>query len=209
MAEMKTFDQWNNTLCACGVTANVSHTWSPIFETVITDTSFSRGVAELPDFLGNVIHESSVLTRLEESLNYTTPGRLMKVWPTRFPTLESETPYRGNPKALANKVYGSRMGNIDGDGWTYRGRGLIMITGRDNYAAIEAVTGFPIVSQPDLLLDKSIALSLAIAWWENRITDKYLGNKPRIRRLVNGGEIGLTDVTRISIRAAVSMGLPT
>jgi putative chitinase len=71
---------------------------------------------------------------VEENLNYSAK-RLTQVWPSRFPSIAAATPYANNPQKLANKVYGGRMGNVaPDDGWRYRGRGFVQITGRDNYA---------------------------------------------------------------------------
>jgi putative chitinase len=86
-------------------------------------------------FLAQIAHESSEFRRLVESLNYT-GSRLMKVWPKRFQTLEKANEYARQPEKLANYVYAKRLGNGDvasGDGWRYRGRGLIQLTGRANY----------------------------------------------------------------------------
>ena len=76
-------------------------------------------------FAAQIATESGGMTRLEKSLFYTAE-RLCQVWPKRFPTLVSVKPYAGNPKALAEKVYGGRLGNVQpGDGWRYRGGGLM------------------------------------------------------------------------------------
>lgn len=88
-------------------------------------------------FLAQVGHETGNLSVFEENLNYS-GERLTKVWPGRFPTLASTAGYARNPVALANKVYANRMGNRDeksGDGWRYRGAGMIQLTGRDNHLA--------------------------------------------------------------------------
>lgn len=92
----------------------------------------------LHEFLANLIEESWEFGKFEESLNYR-PARLLVVWPSRFKTLVSTVGYAHNPKALANKVYGGRMGNkLPNDGWDFRGGGPIQITGRDNYTAFTA-----------------------------------------------------------------------
>ena len=94
-------------------------------------------------FLGQCGHESNGFTALVENLNYKAES-LCKVWPKRFPTLDAAQPYNRNPEAIANHVYASRMGNGDeesGDGFAFRGRGLIQLTGRDNYRACGEALG--------------------------------------------------------------------
>lgn len=86
-------------------------------------------------FLAQVLHESGLLAATEENLNYSAAG-LMKTWPTRFPAPPIAKAYERQPEKIANKVYASRMGNRDeasGDGWKYRGAGLIQLTGKDNH----------------------------------------------------------------------------
>lgn len=88
-------------------------------------------------FLANVAVESQELRKVEENMNYSI-ARLMVVWPTRFRTAAEAMPYARNPEKLANKVYANRLGNGDeasGDGWRYRGSGLIQLTGRDHHQA--------------------------------------------------------------------------
>jgi putative chitinase len=87
-------------------------------------------------FLAQVSHESGQLSRVRESLHYSTAARLCAVWPSRFPTIESALPFAGQPEALGDKVYGGRMGNTQpGDGLRYCGRGPIQVTGRAGYVA--------------------------------------------------------------------------
>ena len=155
-------------------------------------------MAELPDFLGNILHESLMLARLEENLNYTRPERLMEVWPKRFPTLALARQYVRSPQKLADYVYGNRLGNVNGDGWSYRGSGLIMVTGLANFQLIEETTGLPVVANPDMLRQPDTALQVAIAWWEARVPDSAVGNRVRVRRAVNGGDIGLRHTTQLS-----------
>src|SRR6266481_4067159 len=101
-------------------------------------------------FLAQVAHESSELTHLIENLSYSA-ARLIQVWPRRFPTLKKARTYERNPEKLANYVYASRLGNGDeasGDGWRYRGRGLIQLTGRSNYASCSTATGIDLLQSP-------------------------------------------------------------
>lgn len=143
-------------------------------------------------FLAQVAVESRNLQATEENLNYSAE-RLVQVWPNRFPSVESAKPYAGNPAALANKVYANRMGNGDeasGDGYQYRGRGLMQITGRANYRAL----GYE--ENPDALaLPKAAAASVA-AFWRNsglhKLTRIELSRRQfdAISRRVNGGNHG-------------------
>lgn len=191
--------QWETILTRCGVGSAEVSMWSPIFSEAISDTTFSLGMeAELPDFLGNIFHESLMLARLEENLYYTRPERLMEVWPKRFPTLALARQYTRSPQKLADYVYGNRLGNVNGDGWTYRGSGLIMVTGLYNFQVVEDVTGLPVVANPDILREPAGALDVAVAWWEARVPDEVMGNRVRVRRAVNGGDVGLRDTTRLS-----------
>ena len=192
-------EQWAEMLTRCGVGSAEVSTWSPIFFEEIDDNTFSLGLeAELPDFLGNILHESLMLARLEENLYYTRPERLMEVWPKRFPTLALARQYVRSPQKLADYVYGNRLGNVNGDGWSYRGSGLIMVTGLYNFQLVEDATGLPVVTHPDMLREPHAALEVAVAWWEAKVPDEAMGNRVRVRRAVNGGDIGLRDTTRLS-----------
>ena len=200
--------QWLTLLTRCGVASDVAGTWSPIFSEGVRDDTFSLGwKAELPDFLGNILHESLYLRRLEENLNYTRAQRLMDVWPSRFKSLAFAEQYVRQPRKLANYVYGNRLGNTPGtdDGWDYRGSGLIMVTGKANFAAVEEATMVPVVASPDLLREPESALQVAIAWWEGNVPDSAIGNRIKVRRAVNGGTIGLQETTELSNRAEEAM----
>lgn len=138
-------------------------------------------------------HESSGFTRFEENLNYSAQ-RLCAVWPSRFPTLASAKPYANNPQALANKVYGGRMGNGPGEGWTFRGRGP-MLTGKENYALCAARTGLDLVGNPDLAAAPEHFVHIACDFWGqaccNALADT--DNLEAITVKINGGRIGLSE----------------
>ena len=107
--------------------------------------------------------ESAGFRSSEENLRYSAK-RLMAVWPKRFPALAAAERYAFNPEALANQVYGGRMGNTErGDGWKYRGRGPKQITGRDNYRLIGGILGLDLEDDPDLLLRPDIGFKAAVA----------------------------------------------
>lgn len=155
-------------------------------------------------FLAQIAHESGQLTRLSENLNYSAK-RLMQVWPNRFATLEKALQYERNPERLANYVYAKRIGNGDeasGDGWSYRGRGLIQLTGRGNYRAAAQGIGLPLEEQPDLVAQPGPA-ALSAAWfWKSRGLNELADDQnddndtedfKAITKLINGGTVGINE----------------
>lgn len=192
----------------CGVRQSTSAQWAPVFDKVVKPEKFSAGIGEIDDFLGQILHESAMLERIEENLRYTTASRLMQVWPTRFPNEMFARRFVSKPEELANYVYGARMGNYaPGDGYRYRGRGLIMVTGKDNYTALSKICGLDLVGSPDLLAVPFNALVVSMAWWEGKIPDALLGNVKKITKAVNGGAVGLTDRAKIAAKAAEAIKL--
>lgn len=196
---------WFTILVRCGCSTMVAQNWAPVFAAEAGPERFSLGHEELDDFLGQVLHESAMLTRVEENLNYR-PERLVAVWPHRFPSAAAALGYAHNPQALANLVYGGRLGNtaLD-DGWHYRGRGLIQVTGRANYRALATAMGLPLESNPDMLTQPAIALRSAVAWWEGNVPDGVMGDIVRVRRAVNGGKVGLEDAERVTVLARTAL----
>ena len=193
MNQLMNANYWREVLLKCGVKVMTAAQWAPVFADVVKDNSFNMGSTEVDDFLGQILHESASLTQFSENLNYSAE-RLCVVWPSRFPTLQSAQPYARNPQALANKVYGGRMGNTQpGDGWKYRGRAPIQITGHDNYAAVGKLMGQDLLTLPELLEQPRFALEACIAWWEDRIPDSMIGDPQKVTKRVNGGLIGLAD----------------
>lgn len=156
--------------------------------------------ARLAAFLAQIGHESQGLRRTSENLNYSA-GRLLAVWPSRFTSSQAAS-LEHNPEAIANHVYGGRLGNTQpGDGWRYRGRGLIQVTGRRNYEAIteelaEVVGSVPdFVLQPDLLENPRWAALSAAAYWGSRHLNELAdaGKFDAIGRAINGGNNGAED----------------
>lgn len=119
-------------------------------------------------FLAHCAVESAGFTKLRENLLYTTPQRVLQVFPSRIKNLEEAKRLTKNPEALANTVYAGRLGNgpsVSGDGWRYAGKGLFQLTGRANYAEAAKALGYPYESHPDLLLEpKHAALTAAWFW---------------------------------------------
>ena len=148
-------------------------------------------------FMAQLAHESGGLRIFEENLNYSAE-RLTEVWSKRFPSLAAAKPFAKNPQALGNKVYANRMGNGDeasGDGFRYRGRGFIQITGKSNYEAIGKITGLDLVGDPDQAADPDSMLLVACGFWKannlNRFADQ--GNFTGLTQAINGGLNGLDD----------------
>ena len=152
-------------------------------------------------FLAQCGHESAGFSVLKENLNYSAEG-LNKIFKKYFPTLESAQPYARQPEKIANKVYANRMGNGDeasGDGWRYRGRGPIQLTGKDNYRAF-ANDYFEdpqtLLDDPDLLIDHIPTSLLAAVWfWQkNKLNVQAdAGDIKMMTKKINGGFIGLED----------------
>ena len=146
-------------------------------------------------FIGQCQHESGNFTLLQENLNYSADA-LMRVWPSRFPSLEEANKYHRNPEKIANKVYGGRMGNTeDGDGWLYRGRGIKQLTGKENYRNCGNGLGVDLVANPDLLLEPKYAC-LSAGWYWNKHNLNALADKEDYELLtkrINGGLIGHDD----------------
>ncbi|MGU3539958.1 peptidoglycan-binding protein [Methylobacterium sp. A54F] len=154
-------------------------------------------------FLAQVAAETGGFRLLEENLSYSAE-RLCAVWPKRFPSLTAAKPFARNPKALAEKVYGNRpnLGNVrPGDGWRYRGGGMLQTTGRANYRA----AGFE--DDPDRLRQPTSALAAALTYWTdhdcNALADA--DDLEALRRRVNGGVNGLADARAYlaKVKAAV------
>lgn len=147
-------------------------------------------------FLAQCAHESNGLRILVEDLRYSAAG-LVRTWPTRF-SAEQAAAYAGNPVRIANRVYSFRMGNgaeESGDGWRYRGRGLLQITGRDGYARCGKALGLELLGDPDQLLELGTAAASAAWYWKsngcNELADA--GQFAAITRRINGGLIGQDD----------------
>lgn len=180
--------RWLEVLTYCGVRAITAAKWAPIFEEYIQPNKFSLGIREIDDFVGQVLHETAMLEKLVEDLNYSAQ-RLIEVWPTRFHGLSEAIPYAMNPEWLAEKVYGKRLGNTSpGDGFKYRGRGIPMVTGKANYQLLQELTAEPLVDFPVLLENPRIALQCGLLWWENKVPDDAIDTIWRVTRAVQGGQ---------------------
>jgi putative chitinase len=146
-------------------------------------------------FLGQTMHESGGYKFLRENLNYSAKA-LMNTWPSRFPDMDTAEKYERQPEKIANKVYSGRMGNTeDGDGAKYIGRGLIQLTGKDNYKAFGEAIGEDLVSTPQLVEQPRYA-ALSAGWFWNKRGLNALADDMDITTLtvrINGGRIGIDD----------------
>jgi putative chitinase len=154
----------------------------------------------LAHFLAQAGHESGGFKAVNENLNYGAKG-LLSIFKKYFPTEEKAKLYERKPEKIANLVYGSRMGNgpeTSGEGFKFRGRGYIQLTGKDNYKAFDAVVTENILENPDLVASKYPLMSAAWFFHKNglhKIADKGATDAvvTEVTKRVNGGTIGLAD----------------
>ena len=182
----------------CGIAADGK--WGPGTYKAARDY-FKLTNNQAAHFFGQCAHESGNFKVFSENLNYSADG-LTKIFKKYFPTPTSTTGYARKPEKIANKVYANRMGNgpeSSGDGWKYRGRGPIQLTGKDNYSAFAADIGRPdVVTNPDLVVSE---LAFESALWFFRknnllaVADKGVSTTviTQITKRVNGGTHGLDD----------------
>lgn len=195
---MITDRDWLRILGRMGVRATTAAAWASAFEDEVQPEKFSAGMDDLKAWLPQILHECELLESLEENLSYSAE-RIVAVWPMRFPRIDDAVPYAHSPRALANKVYAGRMGNVGAeDGWMYRGRSPIMVTGRAAYTMLGDRTGEDLIVLPDLILQPHYGLDAAIAWWEGVIPDSMLSDQVKLRRKVNGGVVGMEHVAQLA-----------
>jgi len=148
-------------------------------------------------FIGQCGHECGNFKILEENLNYRAEV-LMRLWKSRFPTIEIANEYARNPKKIANKVYASRMGNRDessGDGFRFRGRGCIQLTGHANYFHAGKACDVDFVMEPDLVATPQYAAMTAGWFWDTHKLNQFADVRDfkTMTKKINGGFIGLDD----------------
>lgn len=155
----------------------------------------------LAHFLAQCSHESANFKKTEENFNYKSVDRLVKIFKKYFPTEEIAYFYIGHPEAIASRVYASRMGNgseESAEGWIYRGRGYIQLTGKSNYIAFDKEVNDDIVLNPDLVKTKYPLLSAGWFWNYNKLNNLADKGATRedvcaITKKVNGGYNGLEE----------------
>lgn len=172
----------------------IDHKWlAPLEETFAKYDIFTP--VRQACFIGQCAHESGNFKTLQENLNYSAEG-LMKTWPSRFPTKEIADQYARQPAKIAGKVYNGRLGNTsEEEASKYLGRGLIQLTGKENYANCGLGLGVDFVGNPDWLLDPKYA-TLSAGWYWNKKGLNALADSSDIETMtkrINGGLIGLDD----------------
>ena len=150
---------------------------------------------EIAMFLAQTTHESNDYKRLEESFNYR-PERLFQVFKKRVGSLEKakELCSQGS-EAIANFVYGGRLGNAKDEGYKYRGRGIIQLTGKNNYKYYGDKLNIDLVNSPDLAKEPNIAIEIALLFWKEKGCGLLArnGDVKGVTKLINGGYNGLED----------------
>jgi len=169
--------------------------WYDAISRILPDYEINT-VPRVAAFLAQCAHESANFTALKENLNYTAAS-LSRVWPSRFPPAIAEQ-YAHNQEMIANRAYCDRMGNgpeESGDGWRYAGKGLIQLTGKDNYTRFAESIETPVEQLPEYLGTFEGAVQSACWFWETNGLNQFAdaGDILTLTKRINGGTIGLAD----------------
>lgn len=157
-----------------------------------------KSLARMADMLAQTANETGGYRVFVENLNYGAAA-LVKTWPSRF-TVASAAQYARKPELIAGEVYGDRMGNNGpADGWAYRGRGMLQLTGRANYEATDKRLGIGLDTNPDLAAVPALSLLIACDFYrQNKVLEALdAGDTTKARRITNGGAIGLDHVNAL------------
>lgn len=179
-----------------GVANNDAEQYIGDLESVLPKYGIADSKLRLAHFFSQILHESGCMRFDMENLNYSSDA-LLRVFGKYFKTREEADACARQPEKIANRVYANRMGNgseSSGDGWKYRGRGLIQLTGKNNYKAFAEWVGDPrIMDEPDLVASV-YAVHSAVFFWDrnnlNKVADK--DDVVALTRKINGGENGLS-----------------
>jgi putative chitinase len=183
----------------------IDHKWLAPLEEVFVKYDISTPIRQAA-FIGQCAHESGNFKILQENLNYSAEG-LMKTWPSRFPTKEIAGQYAKNPAKIAGKVYNGRLGNgSEEEAAKYLGRGLIQLTGKENYDNCGKAIGVDLIGEPTLLAQPNYA-ALSAGWFWNKKGLNALADArdyETMTKRINGGLIGLDD-RKAKIAKALSL----
>jgi putative chitinase len=194
-----------------GVSDGDAVQYLPHLEEALPKHGIADSRLRLAHFFAQVLHESGCMRFDMENLNYSSDA-LQKVFGKYFPTKEDADAYARNPEKIANRVYADRMGNGDersGDGWRYRGRGLIQLTGRANYKAFaEWIGDERVMDEPDLVCTEYAVHSAVFFWVKNdlnRLADR--DDVVALTTRVNGGVNGLAHRRELLNKANGLLGM--
>jgi putative chitinase len=183
----------------------IDHKWLAPLEETFAKYDISTPIRQAC-FMGQCAHESGNFKTLQENLNYSAEG-LMKTWPSRFPTKELADQYARQPAKIAGKVYNGRLGNTsEEEASMYLGRGLIQLTGRENYANCGTALGIDLIGNPNLLIEPKYA-ALSAGWFWNKKGLNGLADTSDFETMtkrINGGLIGLED-RKVKIAKALTV----
>jgi len=186
---------------------SIDHKWLGPLEETFAKYDISTP-ARQACFIGQCAHESGNFKTLQENLNYSAEG-LMKTWPSRFATKEIADQYARQPAKIAGKVYNGRLGNTsEEEASMYLGRGLIQLTGRENYANCGTALGIDLIGNPTLLIEPKYA-ALSAGWFWNKKGLNSLADTADIETMtkrINGGLIGLEDRKAKIAKALAALG---
>jgi putative chitinase len=154
-------------------------------------------VPRVAAFLAQTAHESGGYRAIKENLNYKAES-LCKVWPRYFPNIEIARQYAQQPEKIANRAYGNRMGNgpeESGDGWKFAGKGLIQLTGKDNYTRYAQSLEISLEEASEHLTTFEGCVQSAAWFWEANNLNQWAdaGDMLTLTKRINGGTIGLDD----------------
>jgi putative chitinase len=182
--------------------------WHAILETAMAEWRINNWVRQAA-FLAQIGHESGQCNRLVENLHYRSAVQIQRTFPTRVKTIDAARDLVMQPEALANTVYSNRYGNgppESGDGYRYRGRGLIQVTFKDNYYACGKALKLDLVAQPELLEQEDVAARSACWYWNSRGLSAVADaggdlNFERITKAINPAMHGQTERRKLWIKA--------
>lgn len=185
-----------STLRAIGVSSKNADEYLPWLNMTMLKYDINTPVRQAM-FLSQIAHESGNFCAVQENLNYSVNG-LRSTFRKYFPDDEIAAQYARQPEKIANRVYANRMGNGDeasGDGWKYRGRGLIQLTGKNNYTSFSLTADNDSLINPQIVIEPEYATESAGWFWVtnnlNQLADT--GDVTAVTKRINGGYNGLAD----------------